>query len=187
MHSHMCAVGFASQIFLSDRIVGYEEMWFIEDNFVTTTYRNNFKKVSFKSYVKDNFELHTYCYSKYNSTEKNLLTRLKVTMAKAVERHTKLLRFVVIILDNDLIQYLAYVSKGIASMLGEWFEWLIGCFTSIFQDRRSLLPPKAVRPDFPQLYFVAPPHHRCFTDNHERKILLNCMEATVTWFLTMSA
>ena len=105
-----------------------------------------------------------------------------MTMAKAIEKRVKLPRSIVVVLDNNLIQFLAYVNIGIAILLGEWFEWLITCFTTLFQSRKDTLPKKAVRADYPQLYLMAPPKHRLLNDNHERRLLLDCMEATVKVF-----
>ena len=157
---------------------GYEELWVLRDNFVATTYRTHFRKARFESFIKNSFDVIGYCNSKFNSSERNMLIRLKTTLFKAIEKRVKLLRFIVTVLDNDLIQYLAYVNKGMASMIGEWFKWLTNCFSEISQQCRELLPPKAVRKDYPQIYFVAPPRHRFFMDE-EIKILMNCMEVTV--------
>ena len=107
-----------------------------------------------------------------------MLIRLKVTLAKAIEKKIKLPRFVVVVLDNDLVQFLAFVNKCMASLIGEWFEWIAACYTELCSQRKDKLPCKAKRFDFPQIYFVAPPRHRNFIDNEERKILMNCMEAT---------
>ena len=65
------------------------------------------------------------------------------------------------------------------SLIGKWFEWLANCFADICQHRREILPKKAAKIDYPQIYFVAPPQHRFFMDNDGRKILMHCMEATV--------
>ena len=157
------------------------------DNFVVTTYRSHFKKAMFDSFIKNSFDYVGYCNSKYNSAEWNMLIRLKITLAKAIEWKVKLQRFIVVVLDNDLIQFLAFVNRGMASLLGEWFEWMAACFIELCDQRCGSLPAKAKRPDFPQIYFVAPPRHKNFADNEERKILMNCMEATAKTIKTLES
>ena len=167
---------------LAEEIKAYEEIWIISDNFVATTYCNHFKKAKLDSFMKSRFDVHAFCNGKYNSHETNMLIRLKVTLSKAIEKRVKLPRFIVVVLDNDLIQFLAYVNKGIAMLLGEWFEWLVECYSNLCAQRKKLLPLKAVKEGYPQLYFIAPPRHGFFNDNEERKILFHCMEATVKSF-----
>ena len=137
----------------------------------------HFKKAKFASYIKNAFDYVGYCNSKFNTAERNMLIRLKITLAKAIEHKIKLSRFIVVILDNNLIQFPAFVNKGMANLLGEWFEWLASCYNELCEQRKNLLPSKAARPDYPQIYFVAPLRHNNFSDNEERKILMNCMEA----------
>ena len=149
---------------------------------MATTYRNHFKKAKSTSFMKTAFDVFAFCNSKYSSKETNMLSRLKGTVSKAIEKRLKLPRFVVVVLDNDLIQFLAYINKGMASLIGELFEWLVECMLQLLKDRKSILPDRAVQDDYPQLYFVAPPRHRCLPDNNERKLLLNCMEATAKVF-----
>ena len=129
--------------------------------------------------MKANFDTFAFCNSRFNSQETNLLTRLKSFFSRAVDKRIKLPRFVVVVLDNDLIQYLAFIKKGVETLLGEWFEWVMVCFTELCKARCTQLPKKAVRDDYPQLYFVAPPKHKRFGDNNAQQTLLNCMETTV--------
>ena len=67
------------------------------DNFVATMYRTHFKKAKFDSYIKNAFDYVGYCNSKFNSAERNMLIRLKITLAKAIESKTKLPRFIVVV------------------------------------------------------------------------------------------
>ena len=90
---------------IAEEIRGYKELWFIGDNFVATRYRSHFKNACFESFVKDSFDIVGYCNSKFNSPEKNMLIRLKITLAKAIEKRIKLPCFLVVVLDNDLISF----------------------------------------------------------------------------------
>ena len=113
------------------------------------------------------------------SKETNMLIRLKSTLAKAIEKRMRLPRFIVVVLDNDLIQYLAYMNKGMATLVGEFFEVIVTFTNDLIEKRKKILPSKAMKADHPQVYFVASPRHHYFSDNEARKILQNCMEATV--------
>ena len=47
---------------------------------------------------------------------------------------------------------------------------------------KGALPTKAVRKDHPQIYWVAPPHHKNFFDNYGRTKLANVLESAIKLF-----
>ena len=69
-----------------EKLVGLEEVWFVGDNFLAGSYQVNFKKASFQSFIKENYELFLYCNSRCNSANQNLLSHLHITMANAINQ-----------------------------------------------------------------------------------------------------
>ena len=60
------------QFNFAEHIAGYDDLWFLGDNFMASTYRCCFKKNKENFYVKDTFEIYPFCQSKYENTDSNI-------------------------------------------------------------------------------------------------------------------
>ena len=148
-------------------MVGYDELWLVGDNFMAKTYRDHVRNRSADFFMKKYFEVLPFCNSRYNSNNRNFLSRLYNTMAHAVKEKVKLPRYIVIVLDNDIIDELSYFGYGMCTLMGEWIDFLAKNFKELCDERKKSLPLKAARADYPLIYWVMPPHHAHFTDNPE--------------------
>ena len=124
-----------SLFLISDQVPGYFEMWITGDNFMAKSYREHFKKAGDDFFMKRNFEIFPQCNSRYSSNNTNLLSRLQITLANAINDRIKLPKYIVIVLDNDLIEFLNYCGFGVASIYGEWIEHLVERFNDLFKQR----------------------------------------------------
>ena len=174
---------------ITDKVSGLDELWFIGDNFVAATYRQHFKKTKIKSFVKENFEVFAFCSSKFADKNTNMISRMQIAFATALNKRIYLPKFVVIVLDDDLIQYLQYKNYGVSTMYGTWIEYLAKEFNSMVQDRIAQLPTKARRnPRFePHIYWMALPAHNGFdeTETLMRTKFNLCMESVVRTYANM--
>ena len=167
---------------MTDELTGTDALWFIGDNFVAKTYRKHYKhmklvekdekdenKGSTGYYIKDNFEYKAFCNSKFSSNQQNMLARLQNSMAQGVNSTTKtgrLLKYIIILLDDDLISYLNFSQDGVATLLGTWAQWLADQFDELINSRRKQLPSKCkVEPFF---YWVTAPTHHYFTKDRNQ-------------------
>ena len=100
-------------------------------------------------------------------------------LATAINEKGKLPKFIVCILDVDLIEYINFESYGISILLGEGIEWLVKEFKDMIETCKSQLPSKAVKPDYPQVYWMAAPLHMNFdeTSSNARKKLNMCLHS----------
>ena len=161
-------------------MTGYHELWLLGDNFMAKSFREHFKKPSDNFFMKENFEVFPCCSSRYSSNNTNMLSRIVNSLAKDLNDSTKLPKYIVIVLDNDLIEYLAYADYGIASIFGEWIEFLADTCNDMVQTRKSQLPKKAILHDaYPCIYWVTAPHHMYFKDNQSRTKLNSCLESVI--------
>ena len=142
------------------------------------SYQNHFRKLQCESFMKELFEVYAFCGSKYSSSDMNIINRIKNSLVKAINNHGKFPKFIVLVLDMDLAEYLGFTGQGLVSLLGEFVEWLVGKFAQLISDRLSVLPTRAKKPGYPQLYWVAPPHHKNFLNNGDRTKMTNCLEST---------
>ena len=146
---------------------------------MASTYRCCFKKNKQDIfYVKENFEVFPFCQSKYEHADSNILNRLRNSFIEAINAQGRLPRFVVIILDDDILEFINYEDQGVSTLMGNCVEWLVNQFNDLIKLAKESTPSKAVKDGFPQLYWVAPPHHRNFTNNSTRTKFINVMEST---------
>ena len=162
----------------TDHVKGYDKLWFWGDNFVTSTYRNSFKNNTAELFIKDSFEYYAYCQSKYEHSDTNMLNRLRNALIQGINEQGKLPKVVVLVQDDDLLEFLNYGEQGMSSLVVSCIEWICKQFEALVKLAAEGLPPKAVKDGYPQLYYVAPPHHQHFKNNHSRSKLINVMEVT---------
>ena len=169
--------------------MGLNEMWLLGDNFMSTTYRVCYKKSTSEFYTKENYEITAFCSSKYADKNTNALSRLQIALANTLNKKIYLPQYVVVILDDDLIQYLKYKKFGVSTMYGTWIEWLANEFNTLVDTRRQQLPLKSKKEGRtePQFYWMSLPAHRDF-DEEETSMRTKfnlCMESVVKTFDNM--
>ena len=132
-----------------------QHLWVVGDNFVASTYRNNFKKAEFESFMKREFEATLHCSSRFSDANSNLLSRLQITVANAINSSSHLLHYIIIVLDDEIIDYLKFRGQGVASLYGSMLEWIALEMECMIEKRKEQLPHKAQDTKFPFLYFAA--------------------------------
>ena len=91
-----------------------------------------------------------------------MLSRIANSYAATLNKKDKLPKIVLIVLDDDIIQEFMDVKLGVSSAFGIWLEWLVGTISQMTHDRKEQLPDKAVKTDYPVIFWTAVPHHRNF-------------------------
>ena len=90
-------------------IHGYDELWIMGDNFAVSTYRPGFLfGCPDNSFIKANFEFKKFINSRFNSNDRNYLSRLRNTIATAINTEEKLPKVMLVVLDNDIVEDIAY-------------------------------------------------------------------------------
>ena len=148
------------EMFFVDKIVGLDNVWLLGDNFVASTYRKYFlqrlelieEEVRKEElFIKSNYDFDLYCNSRYNSPTQNMLVRLQNTFARALNGNIALPRYMIVILDDDLIDFLTFKQAGISQILGEWLIWLIKELDTVINSMKTKLPAKSKRETEPCL------------------------------------
>ena len=113
-----------------------------------------------------------------------MLSRIQHTVVNAINKSKKLLKFVVMVLDDDLLTYLNYYRNGLISLLGPWIEWLMQDITTFFTERKQKLPENTQRPNEPFIYWTIAPTHSGFVikKNDLRQKLNLCLQMTCRQF-----
>ena len=174
------------QHFVSEKIKGLNNVWLLGDNFIAASYRKFFlqrpeviEREVFDQdfFIKNNYDFYNYCNSKYSSATKNILTRLQNTFASAINKNISLPKYMIVILDNDLIDFLDFYDPGQAEILGHWLQWLLTEMKNLIAARLKQLPEKAKRNHEPCVYWTLVPMHINFSqkENDARKRFNLCL------------
>ena len=148
------------------------------------SYHNHFKKMD-GLFMKENFKVYGVCRSKYSSSDTNMLNRLKNSLVKPINNHGKFPKYIVLVLDMDLVDYLSFEGNRMVTLLGDMVEWITKKFLQLVKDRLELLPVRARKTGYPQIYWVAPLHHCNFVDNATCTKITNCLESVFNLYTTV--
>ena len=143
-------------------------------------YRGHFKKVEAPAngnvhFIKKYYEYSAHGSSCFSSSNENMLSRLQNSLALAVSQvKTGLLpKYIIVLLDDDLISFLNFKKEGVATLLGSWVEWLVQEFNTIIEDRLNQVPEKCKKV-IPFFYWVTAPTHSYFSkDRNPLRIKFN--------------
>ena len=153
-----------------DNPTSRDTLWFLGDNFAATSFRNHFKKVmgpgGQMQYIKKHYKYTTLTFvnSRFASSNTNMLARLQNTLVTRFnqKKNEILPRYVLVVLDDDLITFLDFKREGAATLLGNWVQWLAQQFDGIVAERKNQLPVKCQNVDT-FFYWVTAPVHSLFS------------------------
>ena len=135
----------------AEEIQAYEDVWLLGDNFMAKSYQSHFKKNEIPDmHLKVEYDYYPYCESKYSNKEMNMLCRIKASLARAIGERVKMPKFIIFILDDDIMRYLNYLEDGIATLYGGILKSLVQRIQEMIDERIKLLPKKAVKFGFLQ-------------------------------------
>ena len=154
-------------------------MWMLGDKFLTRSYRDYVKKDGQDMFMNQYFDTTPLCSSRFESNNTNMISRIEGLFAKGLNRMKKLPKYVIIILDDDLIQFLGYDNQGLSGILGSWIECLIKTLDDMVTERKENLPKKVLNEDYPMIYWVTCPHHKFYKNNHAHTKFNACLEVAM--------
>ena len=128
------------------------------------------------------------CSSRYNNKNSNLLSWIQYSLALGLNSKAHLPPYIVVFLDNDLLDYLQYKrAYKVASLLGDWLEYLAKTIQEMIQTKLSYVPLKAQPKEDTQVYWVEPVIHKNFKADqvHLRETLCNCLDSVLKEFENM--
>ena len=111
----------------ADKLKGYDNLWFLGDNFVAHTYRTGYKDVDKKEgeyFTEKFFNVHAYCSSRYDNNETNMLKQIANSFVQAMAENSYLPRFLVMVFDDDIIDFTDFDQKGVSTLFGKFIDFL---------------------------------------------------------------
>ena len=93
-----------------------------------------------------------------------MISCLQYSFVAAVNSNKLVPRYVLVILDADLISHLHYSDEGTTGMLVTWVEWIAKEFSALLKTWKDKLPPKVKKKEEdPCIYWVQAPLHQGFS------------------------
>ena len=114
-----------------------------------------------------------------------MISRLPITVAAAINKEKYLPKFMLILLDDELINYLDFAKCGQSPMMGDWIQWLASQIDEMVKTKKSYLPVRAKQDNKPAIYWNALPLHQAWWDNEPRIKYNNVLESIVKTFDNM--
>ena len=114
-----------------------------------------------------------------NLLRRNLLTRITDTFTEAVNKNGKLSRFIIFVLDDDIIQFTKFDKVGVATLFGRYLQFIIDEVKVVIEERKSQLPKKAIKVSYPVVYWLAAPYHSNWHNDWLRGKYNLCLESIV--------
>ena len=140
-------------------------------------------KDEFKFFIKENYDFSMYCNSRYNSPTQNMLIRLQNTFVSTINQSLTqcLPKYMLLVLDDDIINFMAFTKTGMTQLISNWVTWLVQQFKLAVAKRKEKLPKKSKSSVEPCIYWCLPPTHISFGEaaNECRKKFGFCVESIV--------
>ena len=115
---------------------------------------------------------------RYNSHIRDFMARLRNTFANAIQDEIILPRAIVIILEDDMIDYVNVDGFGISLAYGKLLHYLFSEFNKMIAAHKDQLPLRAKRQHFPELLWINPYFHSSFNNNGQRNKFTKAMDTT---------
>ena len=89
-------------------------------------------------------------------------------LVKALNEHSKLPKYIVVVMEDDIIRCINFSGMkeaDIIAVFNQCINWLLEKYHKLIKERKELLPKKASKFLYPQVFWVALPLHHNFDDN----------------------
>ena len=145
-----------------------EQLWILGDKFVGKTAQNEIYKKPEEKFITTNFEVKVFT-GDYKSDNQMVLGRLRNVLVEAINCYYTIPKWIVFVVENDLITDLDYKDPASADLYGIVLEKLLNEHKEILNEFKTLLPHKAKKHSWPFIIWVMPTLHDNYNDVHFRE------------------
>ena len=118
-------------------------IWFIGDDFLDSSFGKYFQLQVHDGYVNTHYEVKAY--SGYKRWNRSYVVRIRNCFAKAVNDNKVLPRYVVVIIDNEIISSVGYDRFGVSEIYERLMNWLANELDKLINVARESLPKQSLR------------------------------------------
>ena len=153
----------------SGRVPGLEQLWIIGDIFCRETIHNLSMMTEDESYSKQNFDILTLSTERFSTRNTSPLARIINAFISGMERKQILPKIVVIVPEDDIINYLNHNDYGVTELFGKMIDYLDTELQKAAVNFKRSLPRRAKRAGCPQFVWICPSVHHNYLNNNLRR------------------
>ena len=110
-----------------------------------------------------------------SSTNKSAVSRLRNCVVNCYNTTQKIPKWIVIIIENDLIKFLKYTEFAVTDAYEEILNWIFNELKDIRDEIRKQLPFKAKKGGWPYYLWIEPTKHKSYSDLEQREVFVNTL------------
>ena len=152
-------------------VTGYDSVWFFGDDFGCQTFYEYYFdwQDNFKGYAKEHFEVIGFINDLRDNEDRSIISQFHNTLVHALEEKPLLPKIIVIVPDDDIINFLNFAEYGVSKCLGRVIDWIMREHIRIIDIYKEFLPARAKRSTYPQILWIDVPTHDGFKNNLMRQ------------------
>ena len=128
------------------------------------------------------FDAHLFAKNKFVSQVPSMLGRLRNQLTNAIKLHKLLPKLIVVVLDDDLIDFLIQKNAMTSFTLEKVVHWLMKQFSRVVASYKELIPKKSVGEKYPQFVWIQCPYNINYVNNSDREKFNQVIEDTAKFF-----
>ena len=160
------------------RIKAQKRLWVIGGDFVADTAHINLRLADpATTYTTRNYDVDVTASKQFNSNNPSLLSRLRNSLAHALNACSILPHRVVIVLEDELINDAKADENNMLKDYSRRVKWLMSEYRKLIDAVKDYLPPNAKVEGRPKFIWVMPTRHKNYMNNYSRRKFGQALEA----------
>ena len=178
----------------AEKLKAKDDLWIVGDDFVARHMTEQLirqpERLKTENYAVSNFGIYSAAEKAHTARNTNLISRFRNSLVHLINRHMTLPKYIVVIPESDIIDYLNYDGFGVSTAYGRILDWLMYEFRKIISGFKDQLPDKSKRINEPHIMWIQCTRHVNYRNddirgkfNHCLKVIGSAQENTSVYFL----
>ena len=110
---------------------------------------------------------------------RSLIGRLRNIMVTALNDNVKLPKYIILVIEDDIIRCVNFDKPGVSTVFRIGLKWLADELHDLVINGKKVLPHKAKKFAYPQIFWVTIEQHHRFSNNMIRHKFNQSLETVV--------
>ena len=128
------------------------------DNNLNSSYSLDASDEGQMAYLRKHFDVEVFA-SNASGQSRSVLARFCNVLAKALEAHNKFPKYIIFVIEDDLLRCVNFENSSVSSVFSEILAWLTSEIHEMIHARKGDLPLRSKRYLYPQVFWAALPLH----------------------------
>ena len=135
------------------------------------------------SYICQHYDVEVFASNSLDNS-RSALGRLRNILTKSLESHKKFPKYIIFVIEDDLLRCINFNKSGVSEIYGEILKWLTSQVRDLILKRKNDLPLRSKKYLYPQVFWVELPLHESL--NNQLRIKFNqCLGSIVALYNEM--